>query len=56
MVTFNEHNKNLELNEDRLQKELITHADGIKTSMEKEDWTRALEDSERLVELLKMVI
>jgi hypothetical protein len=56
MQTFDEHNKDLELNEDRLHKELILHVEGIKSSMKRKDWTRALEDSERLVEILKMVI
>lgn len=65
MKTFNEFNhiaevldeeKDISLNEDRLQKELISYCNTIKKRMEQKDWRKALGDAKNLVKILEMVI
>jgi hypothetical protein len=44
------------LNEDRLQRELISYCDTIRKRMEQKDWRKALGETKNLVKILEMVI
>jgi len=47
---------NMKLNEDRMQKELISYCDSIKRNMKNKKWHTALSDAKNLVKILEMVI
>lgn len=46
----------IRLNEDRMQKELISYCDSIKRNMKDKNWRTALADAKNLVKILEMVI
>ena len=51
-----EKENDISLNEDRLQKELISYCNTITKRMEQRDWRKALGDAKNLVKILEMVI